>query len=118
MGLATLAEDGFVSVDAGKIRPGKLVTRPFAFQGKKLVVNFQASKHNHGAGQPEIKAELLGVSHQLIDGFKLDQSDPLRTIGGHEMRWQGKGNVGALAGKPVRIRFSIRNAKLYSFRFR
>ena len=118
VGLATLPEDGFVSVDAGKIRPGKLVTRPFTFQGKNLVVNFQASKHNHGAGQPEIKAELLGVSHEPIDGFKLDQSDPVRTTGNHEMRWQRKGDVGALAGKPVRIRFSIRNAKLYSFRFR
>ena len=31
--------------------------------------------------------------------------------------WKGKGDVGSLAGKPVRVRFHLRNGKLYAFQF-
>jgi len=32
-------------------------------------------------------------------------------------RWQGSTDVSSLAGKPVRLRFVMRDAKLYSFQF-
>ena len=32
--------------------------------------------------------------------------------------WQGQGDVGALAGKVVRLRFDLRDADVYSFQFR
>lgn len=118
VGLATLPEDGFVSVDSGKIRPGELVTRPLRFRGRELVVNMEAAKHNHGSGQPQVRVELLGVSHEPIEGFLLRESDPVATSGRHVMSWQGRNDVSRLAGQTVRVRFSMKNAKLYSFRFR
>lgn len=118
VGLATLPEDGFVSVDSGKIRPGELVTRPLRFQGRELVVNLEGAKHNHGAGRPQVRVELLGVSHEPIEGFLLRESDPVGTTGRHVMHWQGRTDVSRLAGQPVRLRFSMKNAKLYSFQFR
>ncbi len=118
VGLATLPEDGFVSVDSGKIRPGELVTRPLRFQGQTLVVNMAAAKHNHGSGRPQVRVELLGVSHEPIEGFLLRESDPVTATGRHVVSWQGRNDVGRLAGQAVRLRFSMKNAKLYSFQFR
>jgi hypothetical protein len=37
---------------------------------------------------------------------------PARTVA-----WRGKGDVSALAGKPVRLRFAMRDAKLHAFQF-
>ena len=39
--------------------------------------------------------------------------------GGHDImaEWNGKEDLGSLAGRPVRLRFEFRNAKFYSFRF-
>ena len=31
--------------------------------------------------------------------------------------WKGNPDLGALAGKPVRLRFELRDADLYSYRF-
>ena len=118
VGLATLPEDGFVSVDSGKIRPGELMTRPLRFQGRELVVNLEAAKHNHGSGRPQVRVEFLGVSHEPLEGFLLRESDPVATSGRHVMSWQGRKDVSGLAGRTVRLRFSMKNAKLYSFRFR
>ena len=118
IGLATVKEDGFVSVDAGKIHPGELVTRLFSFEGDALYVNMEAAKYNHGSGQPEIKVEILGADTDVAGGFSMEAADPIRTTGKHRISWQGKTDVGALVGRPIQLRFQIRNAKLFSFQFR
>ena len=117
IGLATVKEDGFVSVDAGKIHPGELVTRLFTFEGDELYVNMEAAKYNHGSGQPEIKVAILGSDTDAAGGFSMDAADPIRTTGKHRISWKGKTNVGALTGQPIQLRFQIRNAKLFSFQF-
>ena len=83
----------------------------------KRVLN-QAVKHNHGSGRPQVRVELLGVSHEPLEGFLLRESDPAGTSGRHVMTWQGRIDVSRLAGQVVRLRFSMKNAKLYSFQFR
>jgi hypothetical protein len=35
----------------------------------------------------------------------------------HVVKWQGRSDVGPLAGRPVRLRFVMRSAKLYAFQF-
>ncbi len=116
-GLATLAEDAFVSVDAGKLLPGELVTHFFSFEGNELSLNMKAAWNNAGAGQPELKVGILDSDLEPIAGFTLAESDPVRTTGRHRMSWRGKSDVSALAGQPVQLRIHIRNAKLYSFQF-
>jgi hypothetical protein len=37
---------------------------------------------------------------------------------GKVVTWRGKSDVGALAGKAVRMRIRMRSAKLYAFQFR
>ena len=98
VGLATVKEDGFVSVDAGKIHPGELVTRLFTFEGDELYVNMEAAKHNHGSGQPEIKVAILGSDTDAAGGFSMDAADPIRTTGKHRISWKDKTDLGALTG--------------------
>ena len=117
-GLATLPEDAFVSVDGGKLLPGELVTHLFSFEGNELTLNMKAAWNNAGAGQPEVKVEILGSDQEPIAGFTLAESDSVRTTGRHRMSWRGKTDVDALAGQPIQLRIQIRNAKLYSFQFR
>ena len=51
-------------------------------------------------------------------GFALDQCDTIRGDHiAHAVTWNGKGDVSALQGKPVRLRFLTRGARLYSFQF-
>ena len=117
IGLATIPADGIVSVDGGKLKPGVLVTRLFAFRGKQLYVNMEAAKHNVGAGTPEVRVEVLDADHQPVDGLELEEADPLAKTGRHRVSWGGSSDLSRLAGQPIQLKISIHNAKLYSFQF-
>lgn len=107
-GLATLRRDGFASMDAGPCG-GTLTTRPVRFKGKYLFVNAAA------AGG-ELRVEVLDEDGNLILPFSRADCVPMRedkTL--QSVRWTGAGDLSVLAGKPVRIRFHVRNAQLYSF---
>ncbi len=117
IGLVTIPADGIVSVDGGKLTPGILVTRLFAFQGKQLYLNMEAAKHNAGAGAPEVRVEVLDADHQPLEGLKLEQADPLTKTGRHRVSWGGQSDLSRLAGAPIQLKISIHNAKLYSFQF-
>ncbi len=75
-GLATLPEDGFVSIDAGKLKPGILLTQTFSFDGSGLYVNMEAARNNDGSGVPQIKVEILDHQTKPLPGFSLKESDP------------------------------------------
>ena len=104
-------------MDGGKLRPGILVTRLFAFQGKELSLNMEAPKHNAGAGPPEVRVEILDSDHQTVDGLKLKKADPLTKTGRHWVSWAGRSDLNHLSGAPIQLKISIHNAKLYSFQF-
>ena len=117
IGLATLPEDGFVSLIAGKLDPGKVLTRVITFTGNRLYVSMQAAKHTWGAGPAQVKVEILNSAHTPISGFTLQDADNLDSTGKHLVTWGGKSDVGHLGGKPVQLRFTVRNAKLNAFQF-
>ena len=110
IGLATLPEDGFVSLIAGKLEPGKVLTRVITFTGNRLYVSMQAAKHTWGSGPAQVKVEILNSAHTPIPGFTLQDADNLGSTGKHLVTWGGKSDVGHLAGKPVQLRFTVRNA--------
>ena len=106
----TLRTDGLVSIAAG-YAPGEVITKPFTFDGSVLNVNYSTSS----AGQVNI--ELLSADGQPVPGFTDADCKPL--IGdsiSQTVHWGG-GSVQQFAGKPVRIRFVLRDADVYSFRF-
>ncbi len=107
----TLRIDGFVSVNA-KMAGGELLTKPLVFKGKELVLNFSTG----AAGS--IQVELQDEGGHQIDGFGLDDchevwgDDLSRTV-----KWGETTDVSPLAGQPVRLRFLLKDADLYSMRF-
>jgi len=77
----------------------------------------EPARHNDGAGRAEVKVEILDHQIRPISGFSLDRSDPLTGSGKLDASWQGRSDLSDLAGRPVQLRFWIRNAKIYSFQF-
>ena len=108
----TLRLDGFVALHASASE-GEMVTRPFIFKGESLSMNFSTS----AAGS--VRVELQDARGKPLKGFTLAQSPE---IYGDEIdrvvTWKGGSDVSSLAGKPVRLRFVMKDADLYSIRFK
>jgi hypothetical protein len=108
----SLRLDGFASVTA-PYEGGELLTKPLTFAGKELSLNFATS----AAGG--IRVEVQDAAGKPLPGFAL--ADSVETIGNEidrAVRWKAGSDVGALAGKPVRLRFVMRDARLYALQFR
>ena len=108
----TLRLDGFSSLNA-PYDGGEMVTKPFTFEGDELEVNYSTS----AAGS--VKAEVQDADGGPLPGHGLSECHEL--IGDEIERavaWEGGTSVGGLAGRPVRLRFVMKDADVFSFRFR
>ena len=96
-----LRRDGFVSLDAGE-NEGVLVTKPFVLTKGPLHVNVNA----RGG---ELRAEVFGDggTHLISEPVTGDQPRA-------EVRWRD-GDLATLQGRPVTLRFTLRQAQLYSY---
>ena len=107
----TYRVDGFVSVRAGA-EEGELFTKPLTFTGDRLVLNFATAEGG------SLQVELQDETGEPIDGFSLADCVPLNGDEiEHAVRWQTGADVQALADRPIRLRFALKDADLYSFRF-
>jgi hypothetical protein len=108
----SLRTDGFASVNA-PYSGGELITRPLTFSGRELSVNFATS----AAGG--IQVEIQDLAGAPVPGYTL--TDALELIGNETdrvVRWKSDSDVSALAGRPVRLRFVMKDADLYAIQFR
>jgi len=108
----TLRTDGFVSVNAPS-SGDEYMTRPLTFTGRELVLNFSAG----AAGG--LRVELQDAAGEPLPGFAL--ADAVEQIGDEIERvvtWKSGRDLSELAGRPVRLRFAMQDADLYSLRFR
>jgi hypothetical protein len=106
----SLRLDGFASVHAD-YDGGEMVTKPLTFQGSRLMLNFATS----AAGG--VKVEVQRPDGTPIPGFALADCGEL--IGNEIERavtFAG-GDLGGLAGRPVRLRFVMKDSDLYALRF-
>ena len=106
-----LRTDGFVSVHAGH-QAGQLVTVPWTFGGSKLEINYSTS----AAGS--VQVEIQDPEGHPLEGFTLEACG--RIVGDEIARyvtWKDSTAVDDLSGKPVRLRFVLSEADLFSFRF-
>ena len=110
IGLATLRRDGFVSLDAPPPQEGippesTLLTKPLWSTGSRLVVNAAANGY--------INAELTDPDGRVIPGFGHTDCEPFTGDSlGHTFTWKGREDISACF--PLRIRFRMRDASLYS----
>jgi hypothetical protein len=122
IGRAVLRRDGFISADAD-YTGGELITWPLVFTGSKLQLNTDT-----GSGGT-VRVELLDEAGRPIPGFELKGDFEDVEIEGNHIcviaQWprvvdgvrRYTSDVSELAGRPVRLRFAMRNARLYSFQF-
>jgi len=107
-GLATIRRDGFASMDALG-RSGTLTTKPVQFSGRRLFVNVDSL-----AG--DLMVEVLDRDGRALPGFRKEDSVPVRVNNTLQMvSWKRGADIASLANKPVRFRFYVREASLYSF---
>ena len=66
-----------------------------------------------------VEVELLDEQGQPIPGFTREEILPLNGNSVRlPVRWEGvHSDVSQLAGKPIRVRFLMRECKLYAFQF-
>jgi hypothetical protein len=98
----------------GSAGGGEQITKPLIFAGRELTLNDSAS----AAGS--IQVELLrDQMNTPVEGNSLkdcvhELGDDLKRV----VRWKGAVDLSGLAGTPIRLRFVLKDADLYSFRFR
>ena len=107
----TLRIDGFVSVWA-PLAGGELLTRPLIFQGRQLVINYATS----AAGS--LRMEIQEADGTPIPGFTLADAEELFGDSlAQPVLWKHGPDVTQLAGRPVRLRFVLSDADVFSFQF-
>ncbi len=104
--------DGFVSVNA-PLSGGQFVSKPIVFQGERLSLNAETS----AAGS--IRVEIQDAQGHPLPGYGLEDCAPVFGDSlDHVVRWSAHaGEVSALAGQPIRLRFVLEDADLYALRF-
>ena len=103
--------DGFVSVDAGS-DSGWFVTPPIKFAGNRLQLNIDCG------AMGEAWVELQDETGKPLPGYTLEEAVSVDRNGvAQEVWWRSGPDVGSLAGRPIRMRVTMRSAKLYAFQF-
>lgn len=101
-------KDGFACQEAGA-EEQVLVTKPLIFDGSELHLNFETSAYGF------IIVDILNE-----DGSKLSEVQSFEVFGNNIDRrvvFEDGSDFSAFANKPVRLRFRMRDAKLYSMKF-
>ena len=107
----TLRIDGFASLHAD-YAGGEMTTKLFTFTGKTLHLNLSTG----AAGSAAV--EIQDAEGNPLPGYALDDCKTIsydtidRVIG-----WKAGSDVSSLAGKPVRLRWVLKDADVFSFRF-
>jgi hypothetical protein len=109
IGLAKWRLDGFVALEP-EHSEGTVLTRPISFSGDQLWLNADASKGS-------VEVEVLDENRRPVPGLTRADAIPLKTAAvRQQVGWGANApSLGTLAGRTVRLKFYLRNAKLYSF---
>ena len=109
IGLAKLRRDGFASLNAVQT-PGRIITRPMTFKGKKIFVNAEVEEGGW------VKAAVLTRESEPVASYTLENSIALTkdTTKGR-MIWDSKEELASPGDDHLRLVFELKNAKLYSF---
>ena len=107
----TLRPDGFVSAYA-PLSGGQLVTKPLRVSGNRLTLNMSTS----AAGS--IRVEIQNQQGEPLDNFSLNDCPPLfgNTLD-RAVKWNTSMPLDSATQQPIRLRFELRDADLYSFQF-
>ncbi len=108
----SLRIDGFVSIHTG-YTPGEIITKPFRFSGKTLIINFSTSAAGY------ITFEILDENNKVIENYSANECIPLigNEIARH-VEWKTSGeSVSDLQGQTIRLRIRMKDSDLFSLKF-
>jgi len=109
IGLATVRLDGFAAIEGGAAA-GALLTRPMRLSGTHLLVNAECSEVGY------VAVEVLDQEGRPVDGLTRDEADHVTGDSvRHVVSWKENPDIGRIAGRVVRLRFDMKDARLYSF---
>ena len=107
----TFRLDG-ISCATADIDGGEISTKPVVMNGDQLEVNFATS----AAGS--VRIEIQDSSGNPIEGFELEKCNALI---GNEIRslvsWGELSETTQLRNRPIRLRFELKDARIFSYRF-
>ena len=104
--------DGFVSIRA-PLKGGEFVTKPLLIDGDKLVLNYETS----AAGG--IWVEIQNANGLPLQGYALEDCHEIFGDEIHrEVTWESVDSLGKWTSAPIRLRFVLKDADLFSFQFR
>jgi hypothetical protein len=105
--LAWLRPDGFAGFEpVDPQEPAVIVTKPVKCDGGRLQVTADATGGS------------LRVAVLDAEGCGLDDCRPITAdVTDGVVRWRDGGNLDTVRGKPIRLQFELRQAKLYAFAF-
>ncbi|MES2505106.1 MAG: hypothetical protein V4599_00285 [Verrucomicrobiota bacterium] len=107
----TMRLDGFGSLHAD-YEPGEMTTRPITFAGKHLHLNLSTGVAGH------VAVEIQDAEGKPIPGFTLEDCQPTSYDDiDRVISWKDGSDVSSLAGKPVRLRWQLKDADVFSFWF-
>jgi hypothetical protein len=106
IGLVKMPQDRFVAREAGS-RPGTLSTRPVVLEGEALLLNVAAK-------EGEVRVQLTTPGGEAIPGFRFQDCRAI-TVDALAAVVQWSKGLEALRGQPVRLEFSMRDARLFAF---
>jgi len=131
VGLASIAVDRFASLTAGHI-DGQVVTKPMTWPGGDLLLNASTTRHLDGHptdGGGTLYVDVLDDAGQPVDGFaggnravftgnvpSRHGKDPRLQWAWPALSWPGDRSLHELAGRRIKLAFSMRDSHLYSFR--
>ena len=90
-------------------RKGTLTTKPIVFLGDTLVVNANAKGGS-------LVVEALDAKGNAIKGFSAADCQPITGDSvRHIVKWKGNPDCHLLQARPIKLRFHIKQAKLFAF---
>lgn len=107
----SLRIDGFSSLHAD-YEGGEMTTRLLTFTGSHLIINFSTSAAGY------VLVELLDNHGNVIQNYSSDDCIPL--IGNEisrQVEWESGSDLTKLKETPIKLRFKLKDADVYSLRF-
>jgi len=109
IGLARLRLDGFASLSAS-YDGGTITTRTLTLGGENLSINVVS---DYG----QVRVEILDEKSAPIPGYAREDCTPIMTDSVDAVvSWKERHSLAELRGRPVKLKFYLANARLYSYR--
>jgi hypothetical protein len=114
LGLATMRRDGYAGLYSTRHREGIVVTRPLISLGTKLEINARCAPGGY------VRVEVADHTDEVIEPCSRDSCDPFTGDSvRHTVTWNGEAGIPTTHGRGTwrKLRFFLRDAELFSFRF-